>query len=934
MKKLIKAFGIALFLFAGSANLVVREEVKTKVPTHHEINYATDPLPDFAEPHLVFHYFRNDAKYNEYALWIWGQGQGGAEYKFTKSEDAYGMYLYLPVSSFTDKTQVNFLIKSAGGWSFQTPDVNIKYADFTYDELTKAYHFYLLNASTTVYSSIEEARANQVTKSVFTGKSSVRVITNNEPASYVLKEGASVIKTSAVSATYSATNYDYTFNIDLGSAFVPNFEKAYTVDVTYKAGALASGVVGLDGLFDDSYFAETMTYDGDDLGVTYTPGSSVFKAWAPTVSDLKLRIYENGTPVYVNAELGNDTYAEHQFVRGEKGVWSVTVTGDLHGKYYTFVATHPTGAIELTDPYAKSAGVNGVRGMIVDFSKTNPTGWEDVNYSVKKQTEIIPYELHVADLTADETWQGTEANRKKFLGLIEEGTTYTQGGVTVKTGFDHIKELGVNALQIIPFYDQQNDETNMSFNWGYNPQNYDVLEGGYSSDPYDGLVRIREFKQVVKAYAAEDIRIIMDVVYNHVASLSSHSFTKLVPGYYFRYNADGSPDNSSGVGNVTASERIMMERFMRDSTAFWVKEYKIGGFRFDLMGLHTLDSINTLQAKVASIREDIFIIGEAWNMDGNQARNANNAHQANIHRAPGVGAFNDQMREAVSPNNRTPGYVQMEPAQLSSAVTIKNKLRDGMLGKIWGTQSSPIQTVNYVACHDNNTLYDKIVSAGTLYAGNAKRLADQSLQADALVLLAQGVSFIHAGSEILRSKPLPGGGFDHNSYQSSYEINSIKWDEKVTNLRVFEEYQKFIALKRDVPAFQYATHEDIAANVTFEFGSEFGLQDNVIRYTVKDENDEYIVYFFASGSRLTLDDLNGKQLVIDTSGTLNEGSVVKGEVNLLANQTLIVKNKDASTNRPVNLTWLYITLPIVLVGGGALALVLVLKKKKVAQINY
>ncbi|MDY0214402.1 MAG: type I pullulanase [Bacilli bacterium] len=939
MKKFLKTSVLAFLLLVGSSGLLSEYATKTEAMTPPVVQEAvTDPLPDFAEPHLVFHYFRNDGLYNNYALWVWGQNQEGNEYTFPYLEDTYGKYFYLPVANFTDQTQINFLIKSKGDWSFQTPDVNLKYADYTLDATTNAYHFYLINGSTRVFKSSEEAFANQISESVFTSKTKIRVVTNNKPTSYSLLSGGAAVKVSLVSPPYNKTTYNYTFIIDLGASFVPDFEAGYEVKVHFENGDPVTSAVGLNGIFDDPYFAETMTYDGDDLGVTYTPSSSIFKAWAPTVSDLKLRIYENGTPVSLNAEKGDDTYAEHQFVRGEKGVWSITLNGDLHGKYYTFVATHPTGSIELTDPYAKSAGINGVRGMIVDFSKTNPTGWNDVNYSVKKQTEIIPYELHVADLTADDTWNGTEANRKKFLGLIEEGTTYTKDGVTVKTGFDHIKELGVNALQIIPFYDQQNDERNPSFNWGYNPQNYDVLEGSYSSDPYDGLVRIREFKEVVKAYAAEDIRIIMDVVYNHVASLSAHSFTKLVPGYYFRYTPEGAPDNSSGVGNVTASERIMMERFMRDSTAFWVEEYKIGGFRFDLMGLHTTQAMNTLRTKAKTIREDIFIIGEAWDMDKTGVSSP--ATQKNIHNAPGVGAFNDQIRDALSPNNqKSKGWVQLPPDQVASQVIIKNKIRDGMLGKIWGTQSSPEQTVNYVACHDNNTLYDKIVMAGAEY--DQSRLALQSLQADTVVLLSQGVSFIHAGSEILRSKPLGDGTFDHNSYQSPYEVNSIKWDEKITNLSVFSYYQQLIAVKRDIPAFQYTTREDITSNVTFEYGSEIGYSDNVIRLTLKDQDHTYTVYIFAVGSRLSVDDLDGKYVLVDTSGKLEHGQKVEGSHTLATNTTIIVRDKaftpidpvdptDPNEPKPTNLVWLYITLSVVLVAGAGVAAFFLLRKKKVS----
>lgn len=937
MKKFSKVLTFAVSVLFGIALSPIQKSelpVKEEAPVH--VKRATDPLPEFSEPHLVFHYYRHDNEYDDWKLWIWGQNEDGADYYFTHNEDEYGKYLFVPVDKFADTTQINIIIKYKD-WDSQTPDINIQYSDYIFDLETNAYHFYLIDNYTLVYESIEDAFSNQVLESYFTSKTKVKVVTNNKSANYTLKENESVVKASSVTPTYSGAFYYYTFTIDLGASFEPNFDKLYSVEVGYTDGPTAESIIGLSGLFDDPYFAETMTYDGDDLGVSYTPEASTFKAWAPTVSALTLRLYDSGTPVALDATLGDDTYVEHDFVRATKGVWEITVTGDLHGKYYTFVATHPTGTIELTDPYAKGAGVNGIRGMIVDFSKTNPLGWEEVNYPTLSPTEIIPYELHVADLTSDPSWNGTEANRKKFLGLIEEGTTFTKDGVTVKTGFDHIKELGVNALQIIPFYDQQNDELNPSFNWGYNPQNYDVLEGSYSSNPHDGLVRIREFKQVVQAYAKEDIRIIMDVVYNHVASISAHSFTKLVPGYYFRYGTDGSPDNSSGVGNVTASERIMMERYMRDSTAFWVKEYKIGGFRFDLMGLHTTVSMQTLYDKVKEIRSDILIYGEAWDMD-QSSRKPTLFHQANVHKVPGIGAFNDQIRDAFVSNDRTPrkGWVQMPAVDINSAVIIKNKLRDGMLGKIYGHKGLPTQTINYAAVHDNYTLFDKITLAGSEFSDDAK--AQQSLQTDSLVLLAQGVSFIHAGSELLRSKD-----FDYNSYQSSYEINSIKWADKVKNLSIFENYQKLINLKRNSPAFQYTTRAEIDRNVTLEYGRELSYNDNLIVYTAKEEGTTYTVLFYSVGARLRLNEYSGYTVVLDTTGTLDSGTVIDGQITLTNNTTLILKQNDdgviippssedpGTSSEPgetTELLWLYITIPLVLVVGAAFTALFILRKRK------
>ncbi|HKM02555.1 MAG TPA: type I pullulanase, partial [Bacilli bacterium] len=671
------------------------------------------------------------------------------------------------------------------------------------------------------------------------------------------------------------------------------------------------------GLFDDPLFVDEITYDGDDLGVTYTAQRSTFKAWAPTTSVLKLRLYDNGTPTLIDASKGSDTFSEHQFIKGSKGVWTVIVDGDLHGKYYTFVATNAAGTNEFVDPYARAAGVNGLRGMIVDFTKTNPEGWDDVDFSVKKPTEIMPYELHVADLTADETWNGQEVNRKRFLGLIEPGTTYTKDNVSVKTGFDHIKELGVNALQILPFYDQENSEVDVDFNWGYNPRNYNVLEGAYASDPYDGLVRINEFKQVVKAYAEEDIRIIMDVVYNHVANVSGHSFSKLVPGYYFRYTETGSPSNASGVGNDTASERIMMARYMTDSTYFLASEYKLGGFRFDLMGLHTTESMNMLSHKLREdYREDIIVFGEAWDMDTTaMSVRSPLANYKNIDGLYHVGAFNDQIRDGVKGSvfkANEPGFVQSGADKIN--VEMKNRIRFGLLGKIYNQGTSdPSKTVNYVSVHDNNTLFDKLMQAGGDFATDPARIKNQALQAQSFVLTAQGISFLHAGSEILRSKPLPEGGYDHNSYKSPYSVNSFKWNEKITNLDVFKTYQEMIKIKLENPAFQFATRAEVDANVTVEFGSDIGYSDALIRMKVIDGDNEYVVIFLGAAPRAKMD-LSGMMVMVDTSGTLKKNQRLEGELSIQPNTTLILNGNPPA---PKGLT----TIAIVGIVAGGVALI-------------
>lgn len=856
-----------------------------------------DPSSETVTPALyVIHYWRNDGKQNDYDLWLWGEGQNGRAYAFNSSDD-YGISLEVHSSYFYGDKYLNLIIRTKGSWAKQTPDIQVDVEDYALVASPKGdyyeRHFYLVDMETTIYKSAAEAKGEKILDAKFTKTNIINVATYLKPESYKVIVDELPIKEGLAAASYRAAEYRWNFTITLDE--VIDVTKLYNIKVTFESGAIREKLANLEGLFDDPFFVENLTYAGSDLGVTYSPSASLFKVWAPTTQVLKLRIYESGTPLRINKSKGNDEFVEHDFVRGDKGVWSVSVNGDLHGKYYTLVATNSNGTNEFVDPYAKAAGINGLRGMIVDFSKTNPTGWDNVNFSVKKPTEIVPYELHVSDLTADETWNGSEWKRKNFLGLIEKGTMYERNGLAVKTGFDHIKELGINALQILPFYDQENDERDMEFNWGYNPKNYNVLEGGYSSDPYNGLVRIQEFKRVVQAYAEEDIRIIMDVVYNHVASISQHSFTKLVPGYYFRFNLDGSPRNSSGVGNDTASERIMMERYMVDSTYFWATEYKLGGFRFDLMGLHTVEAMQSIMTKLKTYRNDIIVYGEPWNMESGEGMLSPKkpyAISSNLHQIAGLGGFNDQMRDAIKggSNDTSRGWVQMGASEIYDDRL--NKIKDGLMGKTTGGSSDPTQTVNYISVHDNLTIYDKLRRSGGDLFG-AEQLKKQAVQAEALSLLSQGIGFVHAGSEILRSKPLPNGSYDHNSYKSPYTVNSIKWDEKFDNLAIHNLYRQMIALKVHAPAFSLNTRAAIDNGaVTLHTPN-----NTTIKLTYSAAGDTYTIYHFGSMGNTTVSDVKGQEVVFDSSGTASIGTVISANLRIPGNSTLITRNvRDRGAN--------------------------------------
>lgn len=846
----------------------------------------------YETPTVVFHYHRTDSVYTNWDLWLWSTAITGSAFKFT-GDDSYGKYIEVPVSTFqlVDESSYIGVIVRPGAWTQQTSDMFIYLLRDYEVGANNDYHFYFVDLESQVYLSIDDAIGEKVKTAQFIDVKSIAVTTNAEPQSYEVLENEAVISSGSAGATLNKGTYAFT--ISLETDFTPDFALPYIVRVLFVSTAIKEREVNFTGLFDSQFFEDTYVYDGDDLGVTYTPTQSTFKLWAPTSSVVKLRIYNNGTPTAIDAVSGDNTYTEHIMTLGDKGVWSTVLTGDYHGKYYTYYVKNAAYEGETQDPYTKAAGINGIRGMIVDFSQTNPAGWDEVTLPTVKPTELVVYELHVADLTSAATWNGSETNRKKFHGLIEGGTTYTEGAVTVKTGFDHIKEMGINALQILPFFDQSNDEVNVSFNWGYNPLNYNVIEGAYSSNPYDGLVRIQELKQVVKAYAEADIRIIMDVVYNHVASITGSSLHKVVPQYYFRYNSSGSPSNGSGVGNDTASERAMMRKLMVDSTEFWASEYKLGGYRFDLMGLHDVDTMQELTDNIKTFDDDFVVFGEPWEMSGTVPTKdgVTLSHYKNLDEMTDVGGFNDMMRDGVKGSALT-GNIKGWIQNTTPSATDTNRVMDGIKGQVTGGIKNPAQVVNYVSCHDNHTLFDKIQLTAT--DRTAADRAKMDVQANAMVLTSQGIGFIHAGEEMMRSKPISAGVYDHNSYQSSYEINAIHWERKVQYLKEVQQYQQLIELKTSAPAFQYMTKAEVDANVVVTDGADIsGLTAATIVAQTSDENYAYIIIHNGVRPPVKLDKIGVSvadyQVYIDTSGTLSEGTAANDTLSVSNNTTLILR---------------------------------------------
>ncbi len=840
-------------------------------PPSISTNYETQ-IPDLNEPSIQIHYQRLDNSYAEWCLWLWSGSAAGAIYEFNYADD-FGVVASYPISTFgidVETETLGFIVRMTDSWTKDfEEDRFIDFKALEKDE-KDVYHVYIYQGDGNIYSSIDKSVSDAITSLGFIDKDTIVCQTNNEFNKYEIYENDVLI--------YEGTNDTNSFSFDLPSDHPFSFDNKYTAKVYFKeSGKSLEKGASIQPLYASEEFNEEYYYDGE-LGALYSADKTTFRVWSPVSSKIVLKVYENGTPTSIDATLGSDVvYKEVEMTKKEKGVFEAVVEENLEGKYYTYaVYNGEHEGTEVCDPYAKSTGVNGIRGMIVNFEKTNPANWDDVNVINYDKKSLTVWETHVADVTSSETWTGTEANRKKFLGLIEEGTTYSKDGKTVKTGFDHIKELGVNAVQFVPIFDQENDETNPTFNWGYNPKNYNSLEGVYSSNPHDGYAKIKEFKQVVKAFNGAGINIIMDVVYNHTSGLVGSTFDVLVPGYYYRYS-NGKASNGSGCGNETASENAMFRKYMIDSTKFWADEYKLGGFRFDLMALHDIETMNLLTKELQQINPTIAVYGEPWAGGTTPLSGVLQAKQDNGNKFVGYGQFNDKIRDELIKGGLSGDAEKGWVNNTSSASVDKTKLTQGIKGIVSNGSSNigtPDNTVTYVTCHDNYTLYDRMVAAGITGDDTIKKMA---VLANAVVFSSQGTSFMLAGEELLRTK-----GGDHNSYDSGYEVNELDYSRKIDFADVFANYQKLVAFKKNTNGLHLAKDQLAIMNI------EMLDNNSVIKYTVYDtaSNLEYIV-IHANGynvSNRTAINLTGYELYLDT---LNKLDTTLGNVTPEAFQTII-----------------------------------------------
>ena len=661
-------------------------------------------------------------------------------------------------------------------------------------------------------------------------------------------------------------------------------------------------------------FESQYTYTGNDLGSTWTKEATSFRLWAPTADSVKVLIYGGGSKSNTQLLETVDMTAD------VNGTWVAKIDGDWNGKFYVYQVTIDGQKTEACDPYAKATGVNGDRAMIIDLESTNPEGWDkDTNPNADLTiNDAIIYELHIRDLGTDES-SGIE-NVGKFLSLTEHGTT-TPGGV--KTGIDHIKELGITHLHILPMYDygSVDEMSSDQFNWGYDPKNYNVPEGSYSTDPYDGAVRVNEAKQMVQSLHNDGISVIMDVVYNHVYDAGAFCFNQIVPGYFSRINANGSYSNGSGCGNDTASERAMVKKYIVDSVVYWADEYHIDGFRFDLVGLIDTETINEIMEEVHKIRPDVIFYGEGWTMSTDVTKEGYDmTTQTNSQKVPGFSFFNDTLRDALKGSvfeNTATGYV-------SGAVGNKDTIADCFLGLARWCKT-PAQTINYASCHDNNTLWDRLQASRT--DASQEDLIKMNNLTAAIYMLAQGTPFIHAGEEMLRTKVNEDGSFNHNSYNASDEVNSIKWDtlEDATYMDVVDYYKGLISFRKEHAALRMTTAEDVAAHITTMKDLPDEVNGFVITGGMEGEKADAICVIFnpnAEEAKVALPEGNWNIYINgEDAGTEKLGSA-SGEVTVGAISAMVLVQEPTGFNPAIII--------VAVLAIGAVVAVVALKKKKAA----
>ena len=895
-----------------------------------------------AYPTKVTLHYHNDSGGNDArAFYIWFNGINGEQYApdhvsddgkdmdftidFTTAEfkDAYKRKLYLIIKSSVEDN-----------WDGKSDDTYLDYSQFTVENDGSMSIWIIPGEASTLeaYDTEADTKMDKVLTATFKADwrtivvrttilpTAIKVyaLTGNYYKRMGTEEASTMSKEEYLIRTFAPEQFtsirDVTFNglkvkefkIQLNEVAKVNCQYSVSGNFSTKPDKWLSRNADAGSLYETERFEKYYQYSGNDLGVTYGANATTFKVWAPTACRVRVNLYDIGSADEFPEGGGSETVRAYNMSYRPGGVWEITLTGkDLNGKYYKYDVVNSLGRNEAVDPYAHACGINGERGMILDFSKTNPTGWENVGQQLGavNPNDLVIYESHIRDLTMDETWTGN-SQRGTYKAYIESGTTY-QG---VKTGFDHIEEMGFNAIQFTPVFDYDNveDKDEIHYNWGYNPLNYNCIEGGYSTNPYDGAVRVKEFKEMIMALAnnANHTRSIMDVVYNHVQSAPASNFNKIMPKYYFRLTKNGYYYNGSGCGNEVKTEAPMMSKFVVDSLCWWAKEYKIKGFRFDLMGLIDWKTLDKARAELYKIDPSIYLYGEGWTGDGSDSGHVNvdyygtwgtntwtvyNKLPAEANKCH-LGGFNDRGRNSLKGGNTLgnadySGFVAGNAGGNSWAIAdlLAGYQDSGNASEGSVAYADPYKCVNYASCHDNYALFDQLTytAAGDGKNNYPTNAIKALTSAEATIMLSNGVAFFQGGEELFRSKEIRtaednelaipskyeyinGKKISHDSYNLSDDVNSFKWDRKISvdgvSTSSYVEAMK-AAIKAHKDTAKY-TKEDLQDHNPFTSTSGFRIEgrgDGSTSVTLR--NNGYLFWVNNEGNHgLTVPSRNDRQI--------------------------------------------------------------------------
>ncbi|MDY0849436.1 type I pullulanase [Bacillus thuringiensis] len=751
---------------------------------------------------IIIHYKEKLGNTKDWNLWLWGENANGTSYQFT-GEDEFGKYAKIKIDG--DYNRVGFIVRT-NEWEKDGGD---RWIENIKDGRAEVW---ILSGDEKVYNSKPSSDLS-IQKATIDGFHEITVTTN---VPFNIKEKKIEIEGIKIKniTPYDINSGDITNKVKIITEQKIDLKQTYKVKIENLADTNTEiGKVIRSEEFDNLFY-----YGGNDLGNIYTPQHTKFRLWAPTASEAKLVTYKKWSD-----KIG----AEINMQQGEKGTWTSELKGNQKGLFYTYKVKIGDKWTEAVDPYVRAASVNGDKGAVVNLEETNPKKWKaNKKPKFKNPEDAIIYELHVRDLSIQP--ESGIKQKGKYLGVTEKGTKGPEG---VKTGLDHIKDLGVTHVQFLPIFDYAsvNEETlnEPQYNWGYDPKNFNVPEGSYSTNPYEPTVRITELKQMVQTLHDNNLRVVMDVVYNHMYNAAESNFHKLVPGYYYRYNEDGTFANGTGVGNDTASERKMMRKFMVESVTYWAKEYNLDGFRFDLMGIHDYETMNEIRKAVNQIDPSIILHGEGWDLNTPLAAELK-ANQKNAEKMKGIAHFNDDIRDGLKGSV----FEEKENGFVNGKQNMEDRIKKGITAGIdYDTNSStyqdPEQVLTYVEAHDNHTLWDKLELTNS---GDNEEVRKQMHKLSSSILLtSQGIPFLHAGQEFMRTKY-----GDHNSYKSPDSINQMDWLRRATFNNEVDYMKGLIELRKKYSAFRMTSAEQIKTHVSF-----IDAPKNTVAYIIEGNKHEY-----------------------------------------------------------------------------------------------